>query len=115
MSPAYPEPPCPFCAIASNYPPRSPSNISAAHGAETATEAGNGGQAHLVLSTKHVLAFLDIMPLTRGHLLVTSREHYKTLAEVDVQLGMEVILRLLLFCYLLLLALYEICRELILR
>ena len=87
----YPEPPCPFCVIASKYPPRSA--LSAAPtDQEQATQAGDGtGLAHLVLSTKHVLAFLDIMPLTRGHVLVVPRKHCKTLGDVDSQLGMEVI------------------------
>ena len=48
------------------------------------------GQAHLVLATKHVLAFLDIMPLTRGHTLLVTRKHHQTLAEVGVETGMEV-------------------------
>lgn len=29
----------------------------------------------VVLNAEHVLAFLDILPMTRGHLLVTVREH----------------------------------------
>ncbi|GMF73773.1 unnamed protein product [Aspergillus oryzae] len=46
--------------------------------------------AHLILSTKHVLAFLDIMPLTRGHVLVIPRAHYEKLGDVDIKVSREV-------------------------
>ena len=36
------------------------------------------------------MAFLDIMPLTRGHVLVTPRRHYEMLGDVSVQIGQEV-------------------------
>lgn len=36
------------------------------------------------------MAFLDIMPLTRGHVLVVTREHYETLGGVVVDIGREV-------------------------
>lgn len=36
------------------------------------------------------MAFLDIMPLTRGHVLVVTREHYETLGGVGVDVGREV-------------------------
>jgi len=48
-----------------------------------------------VLSTRHVLAFLDIMPLTRGHVLVVTRGHWEDLGKVGVGVGMEV--RIILF------------------
>lgn len=43
-----------------------------------------------MLSTRHVLAFLDIMPLTRGHVLVVTRGHWEDLGKVGVGVGMEV-------------------------
>lgn len=46
--------------------------------------------SHIILSTEHVLAFLDIMPLTRGHVLVAPRNHYKLLGDMGVQAGQEV-------------------------
>ncbi|XRM39617.1 hypothetical protein ABZX51_002967 [Aspergillus tubingensis] len=57
------------------------------------TEPSNSdgpGHAHLLLSTKHVLAFLDIMPLTRGHVLVATREHCERLGDVGVAVGREI-------------------------
>lgn len=44
----------------------------------------------MILSTDHVLAFLDIMPLTRGHVLVASRRHYEMLGDMGVEAGQEV-------------------------
>ncbi|BDD58458.1 hypothetical protein MAP00_003736 [Monascus purpureus] len=85
MSDPYPEPPCPFCAIASNHPPSPPSQCSP----EPADKESTAGKAFIVLSTKYLLAFLDIMPLSRGHVLVVTRKHYRTLDKVGVELGME--------------------------
>jgi diadenosine tetraphosphate (Ap4A) HIT family hydrolase len=44
----------------------------------------------MILSTDHVLAFLDIMPLTRGHVLVAPRRHYEMLGDLGVEAGQEV-------------------------
>lgn len=44
----------------------------------------------MILSTDHVLAFLDIMPLTRGHVLVAPRRHYEMLGDMGVEAGQEV-------------------------
>lgn len=91
---SYPEPSCPFCDIASIHPPKTPSteddNDQSGSGGDTTIQAGLNGQAHMILSTKYVLAFLDIMPLTKGHVLVVTRDHYKTLWDLDVKIGMEV-------------------------
>lgn len=48
------------------------------------------GSAHLILSTEHVLAFLDIMPLTNGHVLIAPRRHYEKLGDMGVAAGQEV-------------------------
>ncbi|PWY80619.1 HIT-like protein [Aspergillus heteromorphus CBS 117.55] len=47
-------------------------------------------RAHLILSTRDVLAFLDIMPLTRGHVLVAPRGHFEKLGDVGVVSGREI-------------------------
>lgn len=39
-------------------------------------------QCHLILSTKLVLAFLDIMPMAPGHILLTTRKHYQKLSDI---------------------------------
>lgn len=40
-------------------------------------------QCHLILSTKLVLAFLDIMPMAPGHILLTTRKHYQKLSDLQ--------------------------------
>ncbi|KAK2801107.1 hypothetical protein FQN50_007834 [Emmonsiellopsis sp. PD_5] len=81
-------PRCPFCAIASAHPP-SPPSLPDLPAPSSNSNDGTHPQTHLVLSTKHVLAFLDIMPLTRGHLLVIARGHYEKLGNVGVGVGGE--------------------------
>lgn len=45
--------------------------------------AGGGAPAALVYEDNHVVAFLDIHPLTRGHLLVVPRAHSERLEDLD--------------------------------
>lgn len=45
------------------------------------------------------MAFLDIMPLTRGHVLVITRGHYETLGGVGVDIGREVSITFILIQY----------------
>lgn len=88
---------CAFCRIAAAYHPVAPSTYlqstsNANSNSPSAPKPGPGedGHAFLILSTKHVLAFLDIMPLTRGHVLVVPRNHHEKLAEVGVRVSREV-------------------------
>ncbi|OJJ57495.1 hypothetical protein ASPSYDRAFT_154487, partial [Aspergillus sydowii CBS 593.65] len=87
---------CAFCRIAAAYHPVAPSTYlqstsNANSNSPSAPKPGPGedGHAFLILSTKHVLAFLDIMPLTRGHVLVVPRNHHEKLAEVGVRVSRE--------------------------
>ncbi|KAJ5482653.1 Hit family protein 1 [Penicillium diatomitis] len=76
---------CPFCKIAAASPP-------AAFGGDAHSQPFDPsvqGSAHLILSTDHVLAFLDIMPLTNGHVLVAPRQHYEKLGDMGVAAGQE--------------------------
>ena len=67
---------CPFCSIAKAYPaetspvPQSPDSEAV------------DPQCHLILSTPEVLAFLDILPIAPGHILVTTREHYRKVSDI---------------------------------
>src|SRR5262249_41252162 len=94
--PPPPSPTCPFCAIASAHAPFPPSVLLPPLAGEEEEKVATGNsseplpQTHLILSTRHVLAFLDIMPLTRGHVLVISRAHYERLGQVGIGLGREV-------------------------
>jgi diadenosine tetraphosphate (Ap4A) HIT family hydrolase len=63
---------CAFCAIAHAFPPSAP--------LLPPTPSPNDNpvifpQTHIIISTSSVLAFLDIQPLTRGHILVCPRDH----------------------------------------
>ena len=42
--------------------------------------------AHVVLSDREVVAFLDARPVFKGHVLVLPREHYETLASLPAAL-----------------------------
>ncbi|KAL4943347.1 HIT-like domain-containing protein [Aspergillus oleicola] len=96
-------PSCPFCKIAAAHPPVPPTKYLPAPETTSTTEAakspsstpttapspGEEGHAFLILSTNHVLAFLDIMPLTQGHVLVIPRTHHEKLGEVGVRVSRE--------------------------
>ncbi|PYH99119.1 HIT domain protein [Aspergillus ellipticus CBS 707.79] len=104
INPPSSPPRCPFCDIASAYPPISPTtyaqskkndphpNTVAPPSQPPTPDAmiGDQARAHLILSTKTVLAFLDIMPLTRGHVLVAPRGHFEKLGDMGVGGGREV-------------------------
>ncbi|KAL2828904.1 HIT-like domain-containing protein [Aspergillus cavernicola] len=102
--------PCPFCKIAAAHPPIPTSNFlpsadqsststttttttiaAPANATDTDENAAADPDSHafLILSTKHVLAFLDIMPLTSGHVLVVPRDHAEKLGEVGVRVSRE--------------------------
>ncbi|KAJ5905509.1 Hit family protein 1 [Penicillium subrubescens] len=78
--------PCPFCNIAASNPP-APFNDP--ESGSSLSESTSDGTAHLILSTEHVLAFLDIMPLTNGHVLIAPRRHYEKLGDMGVVAGQE--------------------------
>ncbi|KAL4811228.1 HIT-like domain-containing protein [Aspergillus unguis] len=87
---------CAFCKIAAAHPPVAPSAYLQATDPDNfpspstpTLTPGEEGHAFIILSTKHVLAFLDIMPLTRGHILVVPRDHHEKLAEVGVGVSRE--------------------------
>lgn len=84
-----PTPPCPFCNIATTNQP-APFNETEPGSGSNAPESKVESTAHMILSTDHVMAFLDIMPLTRGHVLVAPRRHYEMLGDLGVEAGQEV-------------------------
>ncbi|KFH40725.1 Hit family protein-like protein [Hapsidospora chrysogenum ATCC 11550] len=68
--------PCPFCAIAAAHKPFPPSSPPPSIPPDLTTPA-----SFVVLSTPSLIAFLDILPLSRGHLLVCPREHRPKLTD----------------------------------
>lgn len=73
---SYPEPQCPFCVIASAHGPHSPGSPPASVDSSLTSPS-----SFVVLSTPSLVSFLDIMPLSRGHLLVCPRAHRTRLTD----------------------------------
>ena len=72
---------CPFFTIAASYPPTE-SQVPKNPNSELITP-----NCHLILSTPQVMAFLDILPITQGHVLVIPREHRETLKDLKGSQG----------------------------
>ncbi|KAI1115318.1 HIT domain-containing protein [Nemania sp. NC0429] len=72
---------CPFCSIAQAYPPFPPSQPPAPDAASL-DPFKLSPASFVVLSTPTLVAFLDIMPLSRGHLLLCPRSHRPKLSDV---------------------------------
>lgn len=67
---------CPFCRIAALYAPYDPTAPPAPRSPSLSPErTAPGPETYVLLSTPAVIAFLDIMPLSQGHLLVCPRRH----------------------------------------
>ncbi|KAF2030140.1 HIT-like protein [Setomelanomma holmii] len=87
----YPPDTCPFCNIAAAYPfPGSTlwegEKEELARGVPQDEEAGierTEPSSFVVLRTRDVVAFLDILPMTGGHLLVTTRQHKVKVADME--------------------------------
>ncbi|EGX88319.1 Histidine triad-like protein [Cordyceps militaris CM01] len=78
---APPEDGCPFCEIASSFPPYDPCSPPAAGAITPGTSRRAAPATFVVLSTAAVVAFLDIMPLSAGHVLVCPRAHRPKLTD----------------------------------
>ncbi|MCJ1436300.1 hypothetical protein MMC27_005678 [Xylographa pallens] len=77
-------PSCPFCAIAAAYPPSSTAFPPAP---TTSDPLSNPPLARVLLSTPHLVAFLDHAPIARGHVLIATRHHREKLSDVSVEEG----------------------------
>ncbi|KAL7628471.1 hypothetical protein AAE478_002674 [Parahypoxylon ruwenzoriense] len=86
-SPADDEP-CPFCNISSAYTPFDPSRPPPST-APSLSPTRLTPPAFVVLSTPTLIAFLDILPLARGHLLLCPRAHCPKLTDVSPQEAAE--------------------------
>ena len=73
---SYPDPPCAFCAIGAAHRPWDPRRPPASVAVDLTDPA-----SFVVLSTPTLVAFLDILPLSRGHLLVCPRAHRPKLTD----------------------------------
>ncbi|MCJ1321443.1 hypothetical protein MMC15_006788 [Xylographa vitiligo] len=83
-------PSCPFCAIAAAYPPSSSQSPPPSSTTTTAIATGslaNPPLARVLLSTPYLVAFLDHAPISRGHVLIATRQHREKLSDVSVEEG----------------------------
>jgi diadenosine tetraphosphate (Ap4A) HIT family hydrolase len=82
-------PTCPFCAISKSYSPMSP--LSAGHAANAHLDPEKlEPPSYVLYSSDHIVAFPDIMPLTRGHVLVAPRKHRVKVGDLSPDEGAEV-------------------------
>ncbi|KAF2222989.1 HIT-like domain-containing protein [Elsinoe ampelina] len=68
---------CPFCKIALAFPPDDHTPVPRDPDPERVDP-----QCHLLLSTPLVLAFLDILPISQGHVLLITRQHAEKLSDI---------------------------------
>ncbi|KAJ9607963.1 hypothetical protein H2200_008042 [Cladophialophora chaetospira] len=87
-------PSCPFCAIANTYQPISPLESSDTAASQLDPEKLDP-PSFVLYSSEHVVAFLDLMPLTRGHVLVAPRKHRVKIGDLSPDEGAEVCFRFL--------------------
>lgn len=78
---------CVFCDIGSTHGPLNYRKLKEG-GFEYVKP--DGSRTFLLLSTPHVLAFLDIMPVTHAHTLVVPREHYVKVTDMPADVAAEV-------------------------
>lgn len=92
------ETPCPFCNISNAYDPYDPASPPSSTSASLSPEATSPAPStFVVLSTPLLIAFLDILPLSHGHVLLCPRRHASKLTSVTnaEAAAMGVYLRLL--------------------
>ncbi|KAI1820055.1 HIT domain-containing protein [Xylaria intraflava] len=75
---------CPFCNIALTYQPFPPEQPPAADSPEL-DPSKLSPASFVILSTPMLIAFLDIMPLSHGHLLLCPRSHKQKLTDVSAE------------------------------
>ncbi|KAJ9162203.1 HIT-like protein [Coniochaeta hoffmannii] len=89
---------CPFCKIAETYGPYDPASPPSPTSPSLCPEAtAPSPSTFVVLSTPLLIAFLDILPLSHGHVLLCPRRHAPKLTSVTnpEAAAMGVYLRLL--------------------
>ncbi|OIW32268.1 HIT-like protein [Coniochaeta ligniaria NRRL 30616] len=89
---------CPFCHISNTFAPYDPSSPPSPTSPSLNPEATSPSPStFLVLSTPILIAFLDILPLSHGHVLLCPRRHAPKLtsATPDESASLGIYLRLL--------------------
>jgi len=81
---------CPFCRIAAVFPPYEPSSPPPPDAATIRPDATSPDPStFVVLSTPLLVAFLDIMPLSTGHVLLCPRAHRPKLTDATPEEARE--------------------------
>ncbi|KAK4457864.1 Hit family protein 1 [Cladorrhinum samala] len=81
---------CPFCTISKTYPPYDPSSPPPPSSRSISPSLTSPNPCtFMLLSTPVVIAFLDIMPLSPGHLLLCPRSHRPKLTDVTPEESAE--------------------------
>ena len=80
---------CPFCAIACSYTPVYPLD-DPLRVVQALNPEKTNPPSQVIYSGEHVLAFLDIQPLTWGHTLVIPRKHRVKMGDLEAGDGAEV-------------------------
>ncbi|KAK6495319.1 hypothetical protein TWF481_003344 [Arthrobotrys musiformis] len=76
---------CPFCQISRTNPPMA--QITPYSAPSTSSPTHNHSTTHMILSTPQVIGFLDIMPLSPGHVLLTPRHHAEKIMDLTPEEG----------------------------
>ena len=75
---------CPFCGISAVFPPYNPADPPPATSPLLNPDlTAPHPSTFIILSTPHLVAFLDIMPLSIGHVLLCPRPHRPKLTDVS--------------------------------
>lgn len=88
----YPPDSCPFCNIATAFPAPTlyPSLASCIPEDKASDPERTSPSSFIVLASEDVIAFLDILPMTRGHLLVATRGHKVKVQDMDSKEGQSI-------------------------
>ncbi|KAF1915231.1 HIT-like domain-containing protein [Ampelomyces quisqualis] len=97
----YPPDTCPFCSIAAAFPFPESARLWGSGDKELLARSVPGEEeadkvertepsSFVVLRSRHVLAFLDILPMVGGHLLVTTRQHQVKVADMQAVESREI-------------------------
>lgn len=81
------KPSCPFCVIAHTFQPVS---ALSAPGSPALESTKLDPPSFVLFSNEHVIAFLDIMPLTRGHVLIAPRKHRVKIGDLSTDESAEI-------------------------
>lgn len=75
---------CPFCDIARSHPAK---QKIPQYSTPSTDPTYQRSETHMILNTPQVIAFLDIMPLSPGHVLLIPRNHAEKITDLTPEEG----------------------------